>query len=1271
MTKFRPCIDLHSGQVKQIVGGTLTTTSTDLKTNYVSKLPAGHFAQLYRDNDLEGAHVIMLGPGNEDAAKEALAVWKGGLQVGGGINNENAKQWIEWGADKVIITSFLFPSGKFSQEHLDLVLSALGGDKEKLVIDLSCRRKGDTWFVAMNKWQTITDMEVNEASIKSLEEYCSEFLIHAADNEGLQKGVDEKLVEKLAEWCSIPVTYAGGGRSLQDLDHVKSLSGTRVDLTIGSALDIFGGSGVTFDDSLNSRYPFKPFTFIVSLLPMTSLPPIKCKYLTMGLPIGHHVSRQVALSQPVNSLVSFAILDPSPRSPNEKQQACSISKAIYTIAIQARVQKRDWRQRLTRSFRNSNSLPMNANSNAKHGLKSVSSLSAKTFSGWEVAWHLSISEHTLTQIRTTVHNARVAIGRELMKGPISRKKSRKKSKLGSVWLADHDKNFTAATVSLQVELEKLLRQMIVIAQANGELGMRLEKPALEKNIIVGQILGERLATREHLHGPILAIGYSIRNRYLENSAYKTRNKEKILGGNQAAHDGNALADALLYHPSTPNHRTDVATYANIYGLPPHTVWNLRDCKPFLRMVTWYGSVRRWQPYHFASTPFAKAWPADFFVKCSKSQIEVLKADLAKKNMDVLIKLLEKNNFNLKTIDHLNHRNLSESHCYDTSLLQSAQLLLSQVQSVIAIAMSPPVQSANSGGSTGNPSTARPVTPTKTRSYKSPKLSPRVPTSPIRYYVDAVQTTGVPCPSLIITMGHRESTYFEDNCSADPEAEVAKYTEKLELLKKQSNITHLVRDIENLDTQIKETQKEFEPANAEVEFLRNALQEAIATHEAKTTLIGELKASSNVLNGAHDIETAAGMLEARKARAKVAKLEAEAMESEIDVIEAQMLVDAAKSAMDTKFAGFKADQVILGEKSAYVAELKDDFEKCNIAWIEKYQREESTSATGAGGNAQNVLGSVEHVSQENTALQTKVAELSGEKDTAIEQIRVLSEQLRALNAAEAKNQAQAQELAILNTYVNQTKKDAEANSNAKIKVLEADAAAKLKVIEANAVAKIKSLEEKIEIMKPIYRLGRSVRYRNNYSALRTKYPGQDVGLNLDKYEDGYRAYFAGNALADSIMYQHGFDDEDPSGRNFSNFEALHSGVPASKVWELRNDFKILANVLDMASNMKVFTPKEDKTDEECGTTEFKELYEKVLHRILPSYRTLAITSDEQFQKFPDLVEALAGMNRIAGYTADKNYRERRKGIEDSWEQPWEDCWLEFDDVLYEANRMGMF
>ncbi|KAI5200058.1 putative 5-proFAR isomerase His6 [Aureobasidium subglaciale] len=278
MTKFRPCIDLHAGSVKQIVGGTLTTTTSELKTNFTSKLPSSYYAKLYKENALEGAHVIMLGPGNDDACKEACEAWPGHLQVGGGIKDENAKEWIEKGASKrqepvrecskskdlgesdmeddyvlstiykVIITSFLFPFGKLSLDRLQSVLKALDNDTSKLVIDLSCRRKGDTWFVAMNKWQDLTDMELTAESISLLQPYCSEFLIHAADNEGLQQGIDEELVRKLSEWSSIPVTYAGGGRNLQDLELVESLSGGKVDLTIGSALDVFGGNGVKFDE---------------------------------------------------------------------------------------------------------------------------------------------------------------------------------------------------------------------------------------------------------------------------------------------------------------------------------------------------------------------------------------------------------------------------------------------------------------------------------------------------------------------------------------------------------------------------------------------------------------------------------------------------------------------------------------------------------------------------------------------------------------------------------------------------------------------------------------------------------------------------------------------------------------------------------------------------------------------------------------------------------------------------------------------------------------
>ncbi|TKA78053.1 1-(5-phosphoribosyl)-5-[(5-phosphoribosylamino)methylideneamino] imidazole-4-carboxamide isomerase [Friedmanniomyces simplex] len=248
MTRFRPCIDLHAGSVKQIVGGTLSTDNAGLRTNFTSEHPAAYFAELYRKHDLKGGHVIMLGPNNDVAAREALAVWPQGLQVGGGINAGNVKQWMDAGAERVIITSFLFPSGAFSLERLQAVLKALDGDSSKLVIDLSCRRVGDGWRVAMDKWQTITEFEINKDNIQMLEPYCSEFLIHAADAEGLQAGIDEKLVTHLADICSIPVTYAGGGRSIQDLELVERLSNGKVDLTIGSALDIFGGKGVTFED---------------------------------------------------------------------------------------------------------------------------------------------------------------------------------------------------------------------------------------------------------------------------------------------------------------------------------------------------------------------------------------------------------------------------------------------------------------------------------------------------------------------------------------------------------------------------------------------------------------------------------------------------------------------------------------------------------------------------------------------------------------------------------------------------------------------------------------------------------------------------------------------------------------------------------------------------------------------------------------------------------------------------------------------------------------
>ncbi|KAH9943377.1 Phosphoribosylformimino-5-aminoimidazole carboxamide ribotide isomerase [Epithele typhae] len=238
---FRPCIDLHNGEVKQIVGGTLSEDAPGgLRTNFVASQPSSHFAALYRAHDLEGGHVIKLGPGNDRAAREALAAWPGHLQIGGGITDQNAREWLDAGAGKVIVTSHLFPDGRFSRERLRAVSAAVG--RERLVVDVSCRRRGDKWLVAMNKWQTITDMEVGKESLAMLSEYCSEFLIHAADVEACRPGNAHLLVAQARKWVTIPTTYAGGAKSISDLSLVDRLSGGKVDLTYGSALDIFGGT---------------------------------------------------------------------------------------------------------------------------------------------------------------------------------------------------------------------------------------------------------------------------------------------------------------------------------------------------------------------------------------------------------------------------------------------------------------------------------------------------------------------------------------------------------------------------------------------------------------------------------------------------------------------------------------------------------------------------------------------------------------------------------------------------------------------------------------------------------------------------------------------------------------------------------------------------------------------------------------------------------------------------------------------------------------------
>jgi len=246
---FRPCIDLHDGRVKQIVGGSIDDSQPDsLRTNYVSDKPPAWFAQLYRQDDLRGGHVIKLGQGNDDAAREALAAWPGGLQIGGGITMDNAAEWIDAGASHVIVTSCLFREEQLDEDRIKRLGQAVG--QSRLVIDLSCRRRGDDYFVVTDRWQTFTQLRVDADTLSQLAEHCDEFLIHGVDVEGLGQGIDKTLVRLIAKYSPIAATYAGGARSMNDLQLVTDLGEGRVHLTIGSALDILGGDGLRYKDAV-------------------------------------------------------------------------------------------------------------------------------------------------------------------------------------------------------------------------------------------------------------------------------------------------------------------------------------------------------------------------------------------------------------------------------------------------------------------------------------------------------------------------------------------------------------------------------------------------------------------------------------------------------------------------------------------------------------------------------------------------------------------------------------------------------------------------------------------------------------------------------------------------------------------------------------------------------------------------------------------------------------------------------------------------------------
>lgn len=234
--------------MKQIVGGTLDQAAGRLQTNFVSDRPASWYAELYGRDGLRGGHIVLLGPGNEREAAEALAAYPGGLQLGGGVHLENARRWLEAGASHVIVTSWVFSEGRIHWDRLRQLSREIG--KSRLVIDLSCRRREEGYVVVTDRFQKLTAVVLNRGVFEEMAPWCTEFLVHAVDVEGLCRGIDVDLVARLAEWSPLPATYAGGARCLSDLEQVSAVGQGRVDLTIGSALDIFGGTGVRYADAV-------------------------------------------------------------------------------------------------------------------------------------------------------------------------------------------------------------------------------------------------------------------------------------------------------------------------------------------------------------------------------------------------------------------------------------------------------------------------------------------------------------------------------------------------------------------------------------------------------------------------------------------------------------------------------------------------------------------------------------------------------------------------------------------------------------------------------------------------------------------------------------------------------------------------------------------------------------------------------------------------------------------------------------------------------------
>lgn len=245
--KFRPCIDIHNGKVKQIVGGSLRDQGDMAQTNFISEQTAAWYAERYKQDGLKGGHIILLNSrdsqyfeATREQAVQALSAYPKGMQIGGGITAANAEEYLDAGASHVIVTSYVFREGQVDRSRLKQLKETVG--KEHLVLDLSCRKKEDGYYIVTDRWQNFTKERLSEELLDEMAQYCDEFLVHGVDVEGKAAGIASDLVKLLGNWRKIPITYAGGIGSLKELKKFRNLGQEKLDFTIGSALDLFGGT---------------------------------------------------------------------------------------------------------------------------------------------------------------------------------------------------------------------------------------------------------------------------------------------------------------------------------------------------------------------------------------------------------------------------------------------------------------------------------------------------------------------------------------------------------------------------------------------------------------------------------------------------------------------------------------------------------------------------------------------------------------------------------------------------------------------------------------------------------------------------------------------------------------------------------------------------------------------------------------------------------------------------------------------------------------------